>query len=99
MRRQVSSAGFDSACAVANAFSSAHDQCLALSRLMVTSDTGEDEVVAWMNGSGAPERPHHRALAFGWRQYRRLQALRPDRGSVGGKDRAPSKHGGESWPA
>lgn len=75
LRRQVSSAGFDSACAVADAFSSDHDSYLALSRLMVRSDTDEREVVAWMNGSGARAVPRHRALAFGWRQRRRLQVL------------------------
>jgi peptidoglycan/xylan/chitin deacetylase (PgdA/CDA1 family) len=75
VRRQVSAAGFDSACAVANAFSSDHNDYLALSRLMVRSDTGEHAVAAWMDGSGARPEPRHRALAFGWRQQRRLQVL------------------------
>jgi peptidoglycan/xylan/chitin deacetylase (PgdA/CDA1 family) len=75
VRHQLASAGFDSACAVADAFSSDHDNYLALSRLMVRSDTGEHEVVSWMNGSGARAVPRHRALAFGWRQRRRLQVL------------------------
>jgi peptidoglycan/xylan/chitin deacetylase (PgdA/CDA1 family) len=99
VRRLVASAGFDSASAVANAFSSAHDHHLALSRLMVTSDTDEHEVVAWMNGSGARESPRHRALAYGWRQNRRLQLLRADRWHAGGKDGTPSGYGGDSWPA
>lgn len=90
--RQVSSAGFDSACSVANAFSSARDNHLAVSRLMVTSDTDEDDVAGWMNGYGARERPRHRALAFGWRQRRRLHDLRADRLHVVAKHRTPSGH-------
>jgi len=73
VRRQVSAVGFDSACAVAEAFSSHHDSCFSLSRLMVKSGTGEQEVEAWMNGSGARAVPRPRALAFGWRQQRRLK--------------------------
>lgn len=73
VRRQVSAAGFDSACAVAESFSSGHDNRLALSRLMVRSDTDEREVDSWMNGSGARIAPRQRALAFGWRQQRRLR--------------------------
>ena len=76
VRRHVSSAGFDSACGVANAFSSDRDSYLALSRLMVRSDTDEHVVAAWMAGSGARAAPRHRVLAYGWRQQRRLQVLR-----------------------
>lgn len=75
VQRQVSLAGFDSACAVAESFSSGHDHQLALSRLMVRSNTREEEVAAWLAGSGARATPRPRVLAFGWRQRRRLQVL------------------------
>lgn len=77
VRRLVAEAGFDSACAVAEAFSTARDHPLALSRLMVRADTSASTVAAWMSGSGARIlSPRHRVLAFGWRQYRRARELR-----------------------
>jgi peptidoglycan/xylan/chitin deacetylase (PgdA/CDA1 family) len=77
VRSLVGGAGFDSACAVGNALSSGRDHPLALSRLMIRSDTSPATVAAWLDGSGA--RPAHRprrVLAFGWRQYRRAAGLR-----------------------
>jgi len=71
MLRQVAAAGFDSACTVANAQSGEHDHPLAFSRFMVHADTGPGTVAGWLSGAGA-SRPHHRMLAFGWRQARRV---------------------------
>jgi peptidoglycan/xylan/chitin deacetylase (PgdA/CDA1 family) len=77
VRRMVAEAGFDSACAVGDAFSSARDHPLALSRLMIRSGTSASTVAAWMSGSGASVlSPRRRVLAFGWRQYRRVRELR-----------------------
>lgn len=73
VRRLVAEAGFDSACAVGNALSSAADHTLALSRLMVRAGTPASTVAAWLSGSGAGAlSSRRRVLAFGWRQYRRL---------------------------
>jgi peptidoglycan/xylan/chitin deacetylase (PgdA/CDA1 family) len=76
VRRLVSQAGFDSACAVGEALSTACDHPLALSRLMVRAGTGAPTVAGWLapDGAGAPP-PGRRVLAFGWRQYRRSRAL------------------------
>lgn len=77
VRRLVADAGFDSACGVAEALSSAQEHPLALSRLMVHADTGAATVAAWVSGSGAHiVSPRRRVLAFGWRQYRRARQLR-----------------------
>lgn len=77
VRRLVADAGFDSACGVAEALSSAQEHPLALSRLMVHADTSAATVAAWLSGSGAYiVSPRRRVLAFGWRQYRRARQLR-----------------------
>jgi peptidoglycan/xylan/chitin deacetylase (PgdA/CDA1 family) len=76
VRQLVGAAGFDSACAVGNSLCSAHDHPLALSRLMIRADTDASVIAAWLDGSGARVLlPRHRALAYGWRQYRRAQPL------------------------
>ncbi len=77
VRRLVAEAGFDSACAVGEALSSTRDHPLALSRLMVRAGTDAYTVTAWMSASGTrvPSQGR-RVLAFGWRQYRRVQQLR-----------------------
>jgi len=77
VRRLVADAGFDSACGVAEALSSARDHPLALSRLMVRADTSASTVAAWVSGSGARVLTSRRRVpAFGWRQYRRARQLR-----------------------
>lgn len=75
--RLVDAAGFDSSCAVGNSLCSAKDHPLALSRLMVRSDTDTSVIAAWLDGSGARVLPpQHRLLAYGWRQYRRSRQSR-----------------------
>jgi peptidoglycan/xylan/chitin deacetylase (PgdA/CDA1 family) len=75
VRRLVGETGFDSACAVGEAFSSGHDHPLALPRLMVRAGTTAATVAGWLAGTGASAaRPGRRVLAFGWRQYRRARA-------------------------
>lgn len=77
VRRLVGNAGFDSACAVGHAWSSATDHRLAMSRLMVRYDHDLATVASWLDGPGAHVLPgRQRVLAFGWRQYRRAGQLR-----------------------
>jgi peptidoglycan/xylan/chitin deacetylase (PgdA/CDA1 family) len=78
VRRLVTEAGLDSACgATGQAFSSARDHPLALSRLLIRADTSVATVTAWMSGSGAGFlTPRSRVPAFGLRQYRRVGKLR-----------------------
>jgi peptidoglycan/xylan/chitin deacetylase (PgdA/CDA1 family) len=54
VRAMVRAAGFDTACAVRNAFSSAADDRLALARLTVRVDTPDGRIEAWLRGQGAP---------------------------------------------
>jgi peptidoglycan/xylan/chitin deacetylase (PgdA/CDA1 family) len=76
VRRLVAEAGFGSACAVKNAFSSPADDPLAIARLMLTSATTVDDVRAWLDGTGAPDAPRRDAPATrAWRAYRRGRAL------------------------
>lgn len=80
MRRLVVNAGFDSACGVGEAFSSGKDHPLALSRLMIRSDTDVAKVRQWMYQSDAKViSPSCRILACGWRQYRRAKQLKGSR--------------------
>ncbi len=74
VRRLVEEAGFDSSCAVGEGVTSAREHPLALSRFMVRADTGLASVLAWLD----PPAPRlmssqRRAMAFGWRQYRRIR--------------------------
>ncbi len=74
-RRKVQKAGWSSATSVGNAFSSARDDVLRISRLMVRADTPPDLFQAWTRGEGAPVAPFpERLRTRGWRAYRRLRA-------------------------
>jgi peptidoglycan/xylan/chitin deacetylase (PgdA/CDA1 family) len=77
VRRIIDEAGFDSSCAVAERFSSAREHQLALSRFMVRTDTDVATVRSWLAASTRHVHSAHsarrRALAFGWRQYRRVR--------------------------
>ena len=73
----IRKAGYDSACAVGNVLSRAHDEVLTLPRLMVRDHTDADAVAAWLAESGPPVTARsYRAPAFAWRQYRRAAAIR-----------------------
>jgi len=72
----VHQGGFDSACAVKNAFSSLRDDRFALARLTVRASTTDEQLARWLRGQGAsmpPPRQKWRTRA--WRHYRRLRAL------------------------
>ena len=72
VRRLVRDAGFDSACAVGNTFSSPGEDAFRLSRIMVRSTTTADQVADWVRGAGAPPaRRRERARTRAWRCYRR----------------------------
>ncbi|MFD9130712.1 polysaccharide deacetylase family protein, partial [Kitasatospora sp. NPDC059571] len=75
VRRKVQKAGFTSAAAVANAFSSPSDDPLRIVRLMVLADTPQQQFQDWVDGRGAPVAPFpERLQTKGWRMYRRLSA-------------------------
>lgn len=72
VRGLVRSAGYRSACAVKNAFSSPTDDRFSLARLMVRSTTSPDTVAAWLAGKGAlPANPGEALRTRAWRLYRR----------------------------
>jgi peptidoglycan/xylan/chitin deacetylase (PgdA/CDA1 family) len=76
VRRLVRAEGYRAACGVKNTFSSQRDDRFALSRLMIRSSTGVDEVARWLDRSGAPPpRARERARTKAWRVYRRGRAL------------------------
>ncbi|WP_232247796.1 polysaccharide deacetylase family protein [Kitasatospora azatica] len=75
VRRKVQKAGWSSACAVANAFSSPADDPLRIARLMVMADTPAERFQEWLDGVGAPVAPYpEHWRTRGWRAYRRLRA-------------------------
>lgn len=75
VRRCVQEAGWTSACAVADAFSSTADEPLRIARLMVRRDTPRQLFRRWVEGTGAPVSPFpERLRTKGWRAYRRLRS-------------------------
>ncbi|MEV8590195.1 polysaccharide deacetylase family protein [Streptomyces sp. NPDC051180] len=75
VRAQVREAGWTSAAAVRDAFSSADDDPLRIARLMVRADTDRDRFLRWTRGDAAPVAPFpESARTRGWRAYRRLRA-------------------------
>ncbi|MFJ3096931.1 polysaccharide deacetylase family protein [Streptomyces hydrogenans] len=75
VREQVRTAGWSSATAVRDAFSSADDEPLRIARLMVRADTDRDTFRRWTTGSAAPVAPFPEgARTRGWRAYRRMRA-------------------------
>ncbi|MEU9040149.1 MULTISPECIES: polysaccharide deacetylase family protein [unclassified Kitasatospora] len=75
VRRKVQKAGWTSACAVGNAFSSEGDEPLRISRLMVRADTSVEVFQGWVDGGGAPVAPYpERLRTRGWRAFRRGRA-------------------------
>jgi peptidoglycan/xylan/chitin deacetylase (PgdA/CDA1 family) len=83
VRAMVRAAGFDSACAVKNAFSSIADDRFALARLTVRCDTPIERIDAWLDGSAAPMAPRREAARTrAARAARRVRMrLRRERGA------------------
>jgi peptidoglycan/xylan/chitin deacetylase (PgdA/CDA1 family) len=75
----VRQAGFESACAVINAFSSSDDDRFALARLTVRAHTPLHRVTSWLAGQGMPvSTPHRRLSTRMWRLYRRFSHVNGD---------------------
>jgi peptidoglycan/xylan/chitin deacetylase (PgdA/CDA1 family) len=75
VRRRVRQAGWTSATAVGNAFSSPADDPMRISRLMIRSDTPPQVFDDWISGRGAAVAPLAEGAATrAWRTYRRLRA-------------------------
>jgi peptidoglycan/xylan/chitin deacetylase (PgdA/CDA1 family) len=75
VRRVVRAAGFESACAVRNTFSSIADHPFALARLMVMADIGVDTIRGWLAPDvDAPSRFREGLDTLGWRWVRRARA-------------------------
>ncbi|GAA1096975.1 polysaccharide deacetylase family protein [Kitasatospora arboriphila] len=73
VRRQVRAAGWTSATAVENKFSSATDDPMRICRLMVRSDTPDSVFDDWTAGRGSRVGPIRESLyTRGWRSYRRF---------------------------
>lgn len=83
VRRQVRAAGYASAAAVGNAFSSGTDDRFALARLTIRSTTSIDQLTAWLAGRDAAVAPRPEAWrTTAWRTYRRLRGHRSTRGVI-----------------
>jgi peptidoglycan/xylan/chitin deacetylase (PgdA/CDA1 family) len=75
VRRVVRGAGFESACAVRNTFSSASDHPFALARQMVMAETGLDTIRGWLARDVDPPARFREGLeTIGWRWVRRARA-------------------------
>ncbi|MFE5907705.1 polysaccharide deacetylase family protein [Streptomyces wedmorensis] len=75
VRARVREAGWTSAAAVREAFSSAADDPWRIARLMVRADTDRDRFREWTRGAGAPVAPFPEGVRTkGWRAYRRTRA-------------------------
>lgn len=78
VRRLVREAGYESACAVHNAFSHVDDRTHAIARLTVTADTTDEQLERWLAGEGARiAGSRDRAATRAWRCARRLRTHRP----------------------
>lgn len=75
VRQCVREAGWTSACAVANAFTSPLDDPFRIARLTVRADTRSDVFQEWVEGRGARTAPFaERPRTTAWRLYRRARA-------------------------
>jgi peptidoglycan/xylan/chitin deacetylase (PgdA/CDA1 family) len=75
VRELVRDAGFESACACKNAFSSVDDNPYELARLMVRRTTSPDQIRRWVHGHGPRTAPFPElARTTIWRRFRRTRA-------------------------
>jgi peptidoglycan/xylan/chitin deacetylase (PgdA/CDA1 family) len=76
VRRLAIEAGYASACAVKQALSADHDDLFALSRVLVTAETGVEQLRLWLSGAGLRVAPRgERVVTIGWRWARRISAI------------------------
>ena len=87
VKQLVRAAGYSSACAVRYRVSSAADELFALSRLIVTVDTGLERFIDLVAGRSPQVHPwYERSRAFAWRGIRLgLHALKGDYGKSAGE--------------
>jgi peptidoglycan/xylan/chitin deacetylase (PgdA/CDA1 family) len=75
-RRLVEEAGYSSACRVRHALSRTDENLFGLSRIVVTADMSDDQLLRHLGGHDLPIAPPlDRTLSHGWRLVRRLKAL------------------------
>jgi peptidoglycan/xylan/chitin deacetylase (PgdA/CDA1 family) len=79
VREQVRAAGYTSACAVRNAFSSVADNPFSLARLTVRDFTTTDTLRGWLRGIGAPLAPKRELIRTKVWRVRRWAASGPAR--------------------
>jgi peptidoglycan/xylan/chitin deacetylase (PgdA/CDA1 family) len=85
VRSEVRAQGFDSACAVRNAFSHPGDDRWRISRLTLRPRTSIATFRSWLAGLGAPVADAGEALQVGlWRTVRRLRRPAPEAEGWGG---------------
>lgn len=76
VRKIASDAGFTSACRVRHAVSTSTEDLFALSRIVVTEEMNEEELIAAIDGDTVPIAPPiDRIPATGWRLVRRLDKI------------------------
>jgi peptidoglycan/xylan/chitin deacetylase (PgdA/CDA1 family) len=72
VRRLVHASGYDSACAVVNAFADPEGDPFRIARLTVRATTTASEISAWIRGAGGSLAPRTERLETrAWRTYRR----------------------------
>lgn len=74
-RERATRAGFQSASGVRNALSPPDDDTMMLARLTVTATTTDEQLMLWLQGTGAPVAASRESLRTrGWRTARRAAA-------------------------
>jgi peptidoglycan/xylan/chitin deacetylase (PgdA/CDA1 family) len=76
LRRLVVDAGYQSACAVRDSFSSPDDNLFSLARIIVRPDSTREDIRSWMQGVGAANKGSdewHRTRL--WRWFRQARSL------------------------
>jgi peptidoglycan/xylan/chitin deacetylase (PgdA/CDA1 family) len=83
-RRLVERAGYSSACRVRHALSTVDENAFGLSRIIMTTDISDEQLLKFLNGQDLPVTPPlERLLSYGWRLTRRAKLLRlPGSGPV-----------------
>ena len=80
-RRLVQEAGFTSACRVRHALSSTSENFFAMSRIIMTHDISDKDLMRYLNGTGLPIAPPcDRSISRAWRLVRRFKSKAGIRG-------------------
>lgn len=85
IKAMVRRSGYTSACAVKHALSHDRDDRWGLGRAVVFADTTQEQLAAWLDGTGLPEAwARERPQTIAWRVYRQARARIRRAGSVPG---------------